>query len=39
MQTYTDPRLLDEAEALAALPDIPLTDAPPVIESREAESA
>ena len=24
MQTYTDPRLLDEAEALAALPDLPL---------------
>ena len=24
MQTYTDPRLLDESEALAALPDLPL---------------
>jgi integrase len=24
MQTYTDPQLLDEAEALAALPDMPL---------------
>ncbi len=24
MQTYTDPRLLDEAEALAALPDLPI---------------
>jgi integrase len=24
MQTYTDPRLLDEAEALAALPNLPL---------------
>lgn len=39
MQTYTDPRLLDEAEALAALPDIPLTAAPSIIEDREVESA
>jgi integrase len=27
MQTYTDPRLLDEAEALAALPELPLEPA------------
>jgi integrase len=28
LQTYTDPRLLDEAEALDALPDLPLSDEP-----------
>jgi integrase len=28
MQTYTDPRLLDEAEALDALPDLPLSGEP-----------
>ncbi len=39
MQTYTDPRLLDEAEALAALPDIPLTVEASTPKSREAESA
>jgi integrase len=39
MQTYTDPRLLDEAEALAALPDIPLAAAPATPEGRQAEPA
>jgi integrase len=29
MQTYTDPRLLDEAEALAALPGLPLSSPTP----------
>jgi integrase len=30
MQTYTDPRLLDESEALSALPDLPLPGGAPL---------
>jgi hypothetical protein len=29
LQTYTDPRLLDEREALAALPELPIDPSGP----------
>jgi integrase len=38
MQTYTDVRLLDEAEALAALPDMPLSVGGPTGSTTESAS-
>ena len=36
MQTYTDPRLLDEAEALAALPHLALNSEVSASEAQES---